>query len=189
MEATVKKQYIKPRVTRHAVTGRQLLSRMGVIILTFVLSTDNQAQVVVRNNTGRNDTIYNKVCGYVCRELGIEDIEVIISPIAFDKGIYWTEGGMASIHRFDQRTYGINLLQSPNEVTLVKLLIHELYHVKQIIDKRLWISEKANWFDGTLYTSRSDYYERPYEVEAEKFTREFYKANKKNLQLIIKTQR
>lgn len=188
MEATVKKQYMKPRVTRHAVIQKQLLCRMGVIILTFALSgTENQAQVVVRNNTGSNDTIYNKVCDFVCRELGIEDIEVIISPIAFDKGIYWTEGGMASIHRFDQRTYGINLLQSPNKVTLVKLLIHELYHVKQIIDKRLWISEKANWFEGTLYTSRSDYYERPYEIEAEKFARDFYKAHKKEIQSLIKS--
>jgi len=188
---TKKKQYVKPEVRKHKVISKRLLCRAGIIILTFALAgcKNNQAQVVIKNNTGSNDTLYNKVCNYVCRELDIDSIEVIISHIAFDKGIYWTEGGLASVHGYSPTIFGINIFQNPNKKQLVKSIIHELYHVKQILDKRLWISARANWFEGKLYTAaNSDYYERPYEIEAENFARQFYKEHKKEFKAMIQNK-
>ena len=186
---TERKQYVKPEVQKHRILSKRLLCRAGVIILTFAVAGINNAQVLVKNNTGRNDTLYNKVCNYVCRELQIDSIEIIISPIAFDKGIYWTEGGLASIHRYSPTIFGINIIQNPNKTKLVKSIIHELCHVKQILDKRLWISSRANWFEGKLYTAaNSDYYERPYEIEAEQFTRQFYKKHKKAFEAMIQNK-
>jgi len=66
---------------------------------------------------------------------------------------------------------------------IVKALVHELIHVKQLVDGKL--DKEENMWDGKPITSYKNYWHEPWEIEAriesDRLWIEFNKANRDNL--------
>lgn len=148
-----------------------------IIIFTYFLfvSFDCFSNVYISNYTHSNDSLYNRIIRLIAGELHIDSITIFIANKNYNTDLQHFEEGRASVSRISKNQFIINVDETMNKYQLAKAIIHELVHIKQMLDRRLVIQRFSVYFEGILYSNKnSDYDARPYEKEAFKMANLLY---------------
>lgn len=122
----------------------------------------------------------------VCTDyLEIEDVDIYISPMRKD----FEDDYFAFIQQANEIMFVVYIKESilkRNKITKfnVKMLLHEMVHLRQYVDKHLSVpSTNSNFaiWKGKKYDSSFEYNQRPWEMEAENVVRKGYKELYKKL--------
>jgi hypothetical protein len=149
-----------------------------VLAIFITLSINLSANVNISNNTRKNDRIYQGIISRTCEILGIDNIDIIISSGQFyDK--MESIGAVAAIKKIGS-VYSISIDDTEDLESISISIIHELIHVRQMIDNKLFYYKSFVRYEGRIYNNQNSTYEtRPYEVEAVKQALQIYNANRK----------
>lgn len=148
------------------------------VILISISSLIYAGGVSVHNNTRKKDDIIRTSIQIAANELNIDSISVYISCNGFNENLK-NVGGEGAVNRISKNQFVINICTDLPKGELIVAIIHEMVHVRQMIDRRLVIQKYSNWFEGILYTNQNSVYEnRPYEKEAYDMSMNIYKKNK-----------
>lgn len=153
---------------------------MKTLIITLLLLTPLTvlAEPEVINET-RDGNLYERIFNVIAEDLNLSEADIKIVVSDFDD--------------YSIRTYGITKRESKELFTVkikeqvlsrenkIRVFIHEMVHVSQMYDRRLRSLPAAVWFEGELYANDVPYYDRPYEIEADKMERMLYAKYKNRL--------
>ena len=117
--------------------------------------------------------------------LEIEGVDIYISPMKKD----FESDYFAFIQQASETMFVVYIKESilkKNKINRfnVKMLLHEMVHLRQYVDKHLSVpttnSSFATW-KGKRYDSSFEYNQRPWEMEAEKISKKGYRGILKEL--------
>jgi len=154
-----------------------------IILLLFVLNL--HSQIIISDNIHNNTELIDSLARYCARDLGIDTahIEICFNSTDFDK---YNNGEYATVRTTDNKLFVINLQNNLGVQKIKRVIIHEMFHVYQFVKKELAIRSYCVYYKGTTYTNDSDYLKREYEIAAFKYTHDFQKAHKTELNSMIK---
>lgn len=122
----------------------------------------------------------------ICTDyLEIEDVDIYISPMRKD----FEDDYFAFIQQASETMFVVYIKErilKRNKITKfnVKMLLHEMVHLRQYVDKHLSVpSTNSNFaiWKGKKYDSSFEYNQRPWEMEAEDISKKGYKELYKKL--------
>lgn len=122
----------------------------------------------------------------ICTDyLEIEDVDIYISPMRKD----FEDDYFAFIQQASETMFVVYIKErilKRNKITKfnVKMLLHEMVHLRQYVDKHLSVpSTNSNFaiWKGKKYDSSFEYNQRPWEMEAEDVSKKGYKELYKKL--------
>ena len=86
---------------------------------------------------------------------------------------------MASVKPISKGIYNLNIEDFQTKSDLIQTIIHELVHIQQFDQHKLFLYKSFTIFDGKMYNEVNSTYEtRPYEVEAIALSKALYKKYK-----------
>lgn len=140
----------------------------NLILLLLVLGTNLNAQVKVINNTELDSIYLNDVISFASNKLLIDSIVIAVNPLDNNARLVATTDKAFVVHTFGN-LYSIYIAPGLSDYNLTNAIIHELVHVKQMLDGKLTIYKDYVIYKKTMYNnSNSIYEERPYEIEADR---------------------
>jgi hypothetical protein len=149
------------------------------IILFFTIYFNCNANVIINNNIN-NDSLYSKIITKSCELLQIDSIFIIISEKSFNNDMM--DGDRGSINMLNSKTFYLNVEKNMSKGEAITILVHEIQHIKQLLEKRLVIRKNFVWYEGIIYTASNSVYEnRPFEVEAIKVSHSYFSIIKNYL--------
>jgi hypothetical protein len=90
-----------------------------------------------------------------------------------------SQGAVAAVKKIGN-VYSISIDDTEDLESINISIIHELIHVRQMIDNKLFYCKSFVRYEGRVYNNQNSTYEtRPYEVEAVKQALQIYNANRK----------
>ena len=134
----------------------------GVIsMMLFALSLSVFAQSA---NTDLFDTVFNTVA----HDLGFDTMDVRIRIIDgnMHDGLKPTDEPAACTARTRKKSYVIYIYFALDRDRMIRALIHEFVHVRQMATGRMLVKRDSIIFNGVGYTKFTPYDQRPFEIEA-----------------------
>lgn len=143
------------------------------IILFIFLSLSGFSKIIVWNYLPTFKTPFEKIINVVASDIVIDtskNITIYLCEAKFG-GLNEEE---AIVRTQVKGVYIINITSRMTEEQKIIVFIHELIHISQIENGRLKTGKNYVYFEDKLYTNKTAYLERPYEVEALKLSNKLY---------------
>jgi hypothetical protein len=158
--------------------SKRIIMLSLLLLFAGILQAENLPKTF--NNTGSHTELYNKIVVLVANDLQIntDSITIYISVADFNTKIT-TE--FAVVTDVLLNSYSICIQQDLFKEDRIRAIIHELVHVSQLYNKRLVIRKTYNWFEGQVVTSKVEFANRKYEIEACEKTDKLYQKYGKEL--------
>ena len=145
-------------------------------ILLLLLPMFSLAQIV-NDYTSYNKVDYKELINMLKPDINVEGVTIYISDLSLtNKHI----GNTALVERLNDSVFNIVMERVPKYIK-VRVIIHELVHIRQMLDNRLKTGSNYAYFDGILYTEFPDRNILPYEIEAQNQTEKLYYKYRKEI--------
>jgi hypothetical protein len=124
--------------------------------------------VICKSEPYDMNTVYTSVYNTVAHDLGLDtiDVQITVSESFFSVNIPIGDNPCASTQKVNNHSYIVYIYCSMDKSELIKTLIHEFTHIKQMYTGRMQVTRKYILFDGVKITKDVPWNERPFEIEA-----------------------
>lgn len=144
------------------IHGLSSAIRNGVISIVFLmmsLSIFSQS-----TNVDLFDTVYNAIA----HDMGLDtmDVRIKIMDGNMHDGLKPTDEPAACTARLTKRTYVIYIYFALDRDRMIRAMIHEFEHVRQMATGRMYVTRNSIVYCGTEYTKSTPYDKRPFENDA-----------------------
>jgi hypothetical protein len=152
---------------------KETLVAILLVVMTSIIILD---KVIAPKEITTPNTIYNiekdkELTKYVAVALNayqIKGITLVIRYLSLEEQIYLSTatGFTSAVTQYKEGVYCISLIPTTPENS-IRLIGHEIVHVKQLYDKRIIYSDTSFIWNGKeLIKEIPPYKERPWEIEA-----------------------
>lgn len=136
---------------------------------------NNIVNIIPNINIGYDIPNIKKVVNTVAHALGIQNV-VHVMPMKiknFDDNAYAVKQGCEYVIFINEKFLSKDKINN----FIVKVIIHEMWHIKQMMDDKLQFNydHTKAIFEGKEYTNLTNHEDRPFEIEAREAERKYFK--------------